>query len=183
MTPQQLKALLPTSNPVDSSSNTTPNNTEKLYSLNDLANHFEIAEGAIRYYAKQNKLLPSKIIPAKFGFSNYYKLSDFRNYRPIKRTKRFKNIITDNGNYTHTVLQIANHYKLSRQEINHFIRLKKIKCVYKISSTRPVGSCAMLRHVKPEDFYFLKKEKLLPKKQFKGFTLFQRIKLLFGLDI
>jgi len=183
MTPQQLKALLPPVQTTESSNDNTTNSTEKLYNATEIGNHFQICDGAIRYYVKQNKIAPSKTMQAKFGLSHYYKLSDFKNYKPIKRMKKSKCIINDNdnSNYNYTVLQIANHYKLSRQQINNFIRLRKIKSVNKISSTRPAGSRAMLRHVKFADFNFLNKQNHKIEKEIKSWTIIQRIKLLFGL--
>jgi len=183
MTPQQLKALLPISNPVDSSNDTTTNNTEKLYSFAQLGTHFEIHENAVRFYAKENKIIPCKIIPAKNGFFRYFRLSDFKNYKPIRRFKKCTSPIINKDDYNYTILQIANRYKVSRHNINSYIRNRRISYVTKIAKSRGIGSNVQLRHVKLEDFDFLKKENYKVKKEFKGFTLFQRIKLLFGLDI
>lgn len=183
MTPQQLKALLPPVKTTESSNDTTINHPDKLYSLNDLGSHFKVDENTIRYYVVQNKIVPSKISPAKHGYYKYYKLSDFKNYNPIRRIKKCKNVIRNDVDYNYTILQIANRYELSRHNINAYIRNRKISYVTKIAKSRGIGSYAQIRHVKLEDFDFLKKQKQEPRKEFKGFTLFQRIKLLFGFDI
>jgi hypothetical protein len=183
MTPQQLKALLPTSNTAESSNDSTTNNTEKLYNFAQLGIHFEIHENAIRFYAKENNIIPSKILPAKNGFYRYFKLSDFKNYKPLRRFKKCISPIINKDNYNYTVLQIANIYKVNRHNINSYIRNRKISYVTKPAKSRGIGSCVQLRHVKLEDFDFLKKVKSEPRKEFKEFTLFQRIKLLFGFDI
>lgn len=183
MTPQQLKELLPPVKTIERSNDTTTNNTEKLYSFAQLGNHFEIHENAVRFYAKENKIIPFKIVPAKNGFFRYFKLSDFKNYKPIRRFKKCVNPIINKDDYNYTILQIANRYKLSRHNINSYIRSRRISYVTKIAKSRGIGSYVQLRHVKQEDFDFLKKQKPEPRKYFKGFTLFQRIKLLFGFDI
>lgn len=183
MTPQQLKALLPPVKTTESSNDTTINNPDKLYSFAQLGNHFEIHENAVRFYAKENKIMPSKIVPAKNGFFRYFKLSDFKNYQPIRRFNKCVNPIINKDDYNYTILQIANRYKVSRHNINSYIRNRRISYVTKIAKNRGIGSYVQLRHVKLADFDFLKQQKQELRKEFEGFTLFQRIKLLFGFDI
>lgn len=184
MTPQQLKALLPPVKTTESSNDTTINNTDKLYSFAQLGNHFKIHENAVRFYAKENNIIPSKIVPAKRGFFRYFKLSDFKNYQPLPRKfDKCVNPIINKDDYNYTILQIANRYKVSRHNINSYIRNRRISYVTKNAKSRGIGSYVQLRHVKLADFDFLKQQKQEPRKEFKGFTLFQRIKLLFGFDI
>jgi DNA-binding transcriptional MerR regulator len=182
MTPQQLKELLPPVKTTESSNDNTTNNTEKLYSFAQLGNHFEIHENAVRFYAKENKIVPSKISPAKRGYYKYYKLSDFKNYNPIRRIKKCKNVITNDVDYNYTIFQIAQYYKLSRHAINSYINKRKIKVVFKKSSTRPIESCAKLRHVRFQDFNFLDKQNTKIKKQI-TYSFIERIKILLGFDI
>jgi hypothetical protein len=184
MTPQQLKALLPTSNPVDSSNNITNNKTEKLYSVLELGTHFGINPDTVRYYVTKHQINHVESHAAKNGFSKYYRLSDFKNYIQVRNIKTLKKHLITDDEYDHTVREISLYYRTTKDLVNYYIKSRNIKCVYKpANANTKLSNPHQIRHFKFEDFNFLKKTKSKLHNQFKGLTLFQRIKLLFGLDI
>jgi hypothetical protein len=88
MTPQQLKALLPPVKTTESSNDTTTNNTEKLYNLKGLGIYFGKDPYTMCCYIKRNNIKYVESKKAPFGYHKYYRLKDFKNYKPTKLVKK-----------------------------------------------------------------------------------------------
>ena len=176
MTPQQLKALLPTSKIEENTSD--KNIHEKLYTLDELGKHFSVDGSSIKAYIDKNKINYVKIEPAKFGFHRYYRLDDIKNYRRtvFRRTKN--QIINDEG-YKYTLREVSTYYNTSVELLNYHVLSKKIKFIVKQLNISKGQGRRNIRHFKLTDFSFLNSKI----RTYKDFTLFEKIKLLFGLKI
>lgn len=81
MTPTQLKAMLPTENKKIIIS-------EKLYTLKELGEHFGRHPTNVQRYIRRNKIKSVTSEKAKWGFHNYYRLKDLKNYAVLPSNKR-----------------------------------------------------------------------------------------------
>jgi hypothetical protein len=181
MTPQQLKALLPTSNTAESSNDNTTNNNEKLYNLTELGLHYGKHPTTIgRFIAKYN--IKHQVCEAKFGIYKYYRLKDLKDYKPLPPVTKRKHsqgssLIKNSDLYT--IREISNYYNISTQLLNYYVKAKNIKFITKfIDEDKKLGR-RNIRYFKLNDFNFLNSSN----PNYKALTLFQRIKLLFGFDI
>jgi len=157
MTPEQLKSQLPEINKCIIESLPIPMfDIKKLYTINELANIYNIDKSCVRKHIVTNNIKHVKIELIDTGFRRLFQASDFIDYKPTRRYSKTKVKIENKSpdEFTHSILDLAKLYNILPSQVRSFADNREFKYALKLSKRRP--GYGDIKYYKPSDFTFIK---------------------------